>query len=251
MLNQVVVRALHAAIVCFTLSGWGLGPEAEAVESHGVTLQVLKEEEVDGLVKGKHRMRAIEITAEPGQPIGELARGSFGIGYIFTGAITSVDEPSQSYKAGQAVIVTPLNNRRYKNGGENTVKMAIFEITPMTDGATDTSQRMGTAKIRLERDVGLAAGKHKMILARGKIARGGFAGEHVHRGAEMRAIISGSLTMAMHKETEVYKEGEYFFEPADTHMMKVEGDKSKDTEFIIFEIGTVRDVDSIYHPDAR
>ncbi len=100
MLNQVVVLVLHAAIVCSTLSGWGLGQEAEAVESHGVTLQVLKEEEVNDLVTGKHRMRAIEITAEPGQPIGQLAHGSFGIGYIFSGAITSQDEPSQSYKAG-------------------------------------------------------------------------------------------------------------------------------------------------------
>ncbi|HEY6085489.1 MAG TPA: hypothetical protein VIU63_08830 [Nitrospira sp.] len=40
---------------------------------------------------------------------------------------------------------------------------------------------------------------------------------------------------------------EYFFEPAQTHMMKVEGDRAMFTDFIIFEVGAVRDVDTIYH----
>lgn len=251
MVNEGIFRLLAATAVCAALSGMTYEQEARAIESHGVTLQVLNEEDMDSLVNKKLRMRAVEFVAEPGQPIGELTHGGFGIGYIFTGAIASEIEPSKSYKSGQSVSITPSNNPGYKSSGEESLKMAVFEITPMADETTEETQRTGIKKIKLEREVGLAVGKHKMILVHGKIARGGFAGEHVHRGAEMRVIISGSLTMAMHKKTEVHKEGEYFFESADTHMMKVEGDKGKDTEFIIFEVGTTRDVDSVYHADGR
>ena len=157
---------------------------------------------------------------------------------MFSGTLAFKENgQSKSYTAGQGMHATSQDNRRYKNQGRRCRKNGRLRGTPDICPA-DGDQAMGaTTRIVLEREITLADGKNKMILVHGKIARGGFAGEHTHRGSEMRVLLSGSLTMTMHKNKEVYKEGEYFFEPADTHMMKVEGDKNADTDFIIFEGG--------------
>jgi quercetin dioxygenase-like cupin family protein len=254
MLNDVTVRLLIVPVVFSTLAVLGTAQRITAIESHGVTLQVLKEDIVGGLAPGKYRMRATEITAEPGRSIGELTHAGRGMAYIFNGTVTSAEDGQQkSYTAGEGASATQSRARRYKNEGRDVLKMVVFEVLPMAqDQADEAEKRKGiTERIMLEREIHVSAGTQKMILVHGRIARGGFAGEHTHRGAEMRVLLSGSLTMTMHQNAAVYKKGEYFFEPANTHMMKVEGDKNTDTDFIIFEVGAERELDSIYHPDGR
>src|SRR5690242_19797876 len=75
-----------------------------AIESHGVTLNVLKEESIDGLLAGKYRMRATEITARAGHVIRELSHGGRGIGYLLNGTEMSTENGrSERYTAGQAI----------------------------------------------------------------------------------------------------------------------------------------------------
>jgi quercetin dioxygenase-like cupin family protein len=102
----------------------------------------------------------------------------------------------------------------------------------------------------LDKEIDIPKTGQKLILVHGTIEPGGSAGEHTHQGSEMRLLLAGSLTMTMPEKTVTYRKGQYFFEPAHTHMTKVEGDRSTPTEFIIFEVGTATDVDSVYHPES-
>ncbi len=222
-----------------------------AIESHGVTLNVLKEESIDGLLAGKYRMRATEITARAGHVIRELSHGGRGIGYLLNGTEMSTENGrSERYTAGQAITVGVKDDRQYKNAGEDLVRIVVFEVLPLSQTKTrkPSETKDFTEKVRLEREIDVPTGENKIVLVYGKIARGGFAGEHTHRGNEIRMLLTGSLTMSMHQNTEHYERGNYFFEPANTHMMKVEGDKNQDTSFIIFEQGPTHELDDIYHP---
>jgi quercetin dioxygenase-like cupin family protein len=216
MLNKAV-RVLLLPIAFIWICVLSSVQRIEAVESHGVTLQILKEEPLDNLTAGEYRMRATEITIPSGFSFEELTHDGQGMAYMFSGALASKENgQSKSYTAGQGMHATPQDDRRYKNQGEGAVKMVVFEVLPTSHATADGGQAMKGAATRivLEREIMLADGKNKMVLVHGKIARGGFAGEHTHRGSEMRVLLSGSLTMTMHKNKEAYKEGEYFFEPA-------------------------------------
>ena len=244
--GRIVAAIFLIEIVMVSVSG-----TTAAIESHGVTLNVLKEESIDELLAGKYAMRATEITARAGHVIRELSHGGRGIGYLLNGTVMSTENGrSERYTVGQAISVRVKDDRQYKNVGEDLVRIVVFEVLPLFQTKTrkPSETKDPTENVKLEREIDVASGENKIILVYGKIARGGFAGEHTHRGNEMRVLLTGSLTMSMHQNTEHYEKGNYFFEPANTHMMKVEGDKNQDTSFIIFEQGPAHELDDIYHP---
>jgi quercetin dioxygenase-like cupin family protein len=212
---------------------------AGAVEAQGVSRQVLLESVVDGLTAGKYKMRAVEMTVEPGGSVSEHTHEGPGVRYIISGTLTSKEDgQTKTYTAGQAFAETPQVHHSYKNEGKDPVKILVFEILPTGETKAQAAQeRKGvTSKTMLEQEVeGLTAGKYKMILVSLKIAPGGFIGEHTHQGPGIRWVASGSLAITTDK-TDTYKEGQYYFEPAGTHMARVEGDKNKETQLILFEV---------------
>ena len=72
MLKKAAIHLLMLPTLISALAGLIFTQRTTASESHGVTLQVLREDIVDDLVAKKYRMRATEITVEPGRWIGEL-----------------------------------------------------------------------------------------------------------------------------------------------------------------------------------
>jgi quercetin dioxygenase-like cupin family protein len=242
MLKQIIVKAslLNAFLVTLSLlSLFGTSYNVCAVEAQGVNRQVLKEEALEGITEGKYKMRATEITVEPGGSMSEHTHGGPGMRYMLSGTLTSTEDgQNKTYTVGQGFSETPQVHHSYKNEGKDPVKIVVFELLPMGEvKAMAAQEKKGvTSKVMIEKDVeGLTAGKYKMILVRVKFAPGGYVGEHTHPGPGIRLLASGSLTITTDK-TEAYKEGDYYFEPAGTHMAKVEADKSKETDFVLFEV---------------
>jgi quercetin dioxygenase-like cupin family protein len=168
MRKKAAIRLLMLpTLLISALAVLSLTQRTTASESHGVTLQVLREDIVDDLVPKKYRMRATEITVEPGRWIGELTHGGRGMAYIFTGTVTfEEDGQRKSYRAGEGVSVARPGGHRYKNEGRDVLKLVAFEVFPafpMDQGRTDEVQeRKGiTASIKLEKEIDLPAGKQK------------------------------------------------------------------------------------------
>ena len=243
---------LYTAKVFVLLIAMELAPVtiATATVEHGVTLDVLQEETLERIGAGKYWMRATELSIEPEHFISEPSLGIGAIAYLFEGTVVSSDKgQSERRTTGEALTLSATSDRRYKNAGKDTVRVVVFEVLPIS--RDNTKPTGDTGRIKLEKEIEVEAGRNKMILVHGRIAKGGFAGEHTHKGNEMRVLLSGSLSMRMYERNEVHQQGDYFFEPANTHMMRVEGDKKRDISFIIFELGPSEDVDAVYHADGR
>jgi len=240
MLKQPITRWIFLNVSLAVLGLFTGIPKAHAVEAQGVTRQVLVEATADGLTEGKYHMRAVEITVEPGGFMSEHTHGGPGARYMLSGSITSMEDgQSKTYTAGQGFAETPQVHHSYKNEGSEPAKILVFEVLPLGETkAMAAQEKKGvTSKVMLEKEVdGLTAGKYKMILAHIKFAPGGFVGEHTHQGPGIRLVRSGSMTIRTDSKTDMYKGGDYYFEPAGTHMARVEADKNQETEFLIFEV---------------
>ena len=243
------VCLVAASMFCSDLS---LAASAHKVESHGVTLHVLQEVMVEKLDAGKYRMRATEITVEPGHVLSTSMYPGPSMAYIFEGIVVSREHGIQNqHRAGEGAVAVESGSWRYKNEGDSPLRLVIFELVPSEQASAHTKDvASGKGHVMLDKEIDILKTGHKLILVHGTIEPGGSAGEHTHQGSEMRLLLAGSLTMTMPEQTVTYRKGQYFFEPAHTHMTKVEGDRSTPTEFIIFEVGTATDVDSVYHPES-
>jgi len=242
--RMIVAPAL--AGFCVLLVSLSLSPcLVQASESHGVVLHVLKETTIENLNPGKYRMRAIELAAEAGRILSHSTYPGPSMAYVLEGTVTSSERGQEKrYREDEGAAALDTTDWRYKNDGDHLSKFIIFELVPATEARAPERE---ADHVMLEREIDIPSTTQKLILVHGTIEPGGFAGEHTHQGAEMRLLLSGSLTMTMHDKTAIFRQGEYFFEPAHTHMMKVEGDRTMFTDFVIFEVGDVRDVDTVYH----
>lgn len=243
------VPLLITSMFCSDLS---LAGSAHKVESHGVALHVLQEAMLDKLHPGKYRMRATEITVEPGQVLSTSTYPGPSMAYIFEGTVVSMEHGIQNeHRAGEGAAALESGSWRYKNEGDSPLRLVVFELVPSTQASANKKDvTSGKGHVMLDKEINIPRTGQKFILVHGTIEPGGSAGEHTHRGSEMRLLLAGTLTMTMPEKTVTYRKGQYFFEPAHTHMTKVEGDRSTPTEFIIFEVGTATDVDSVYHPES-
>lgn len=243
------ISLLVISMFCPDLSAVG---SAHKFESHGVALQVLQEVTLDELHPGKYRMRATEITTEPGRVLSSSTYPGPSMAYILEGSVTTMEHGKQNqHRAGEGAAAVESGSWRYKNEGDSPLKLVIFELVSSTQAsANKKDEASGNGHVMLDKEIDIPKAGQKLILVHGTIQPGGSAGEHTHQGSEMRLMLAGSLTMTMHEKTMTYRKGQYFFEPAHTHMTKVEGDRTTPTEFIIFEVGTAKDVDSVYHPKS-
>jgi len=211
-----------------------LPPSAQATKSHGVDLRVLKEA-IQNLSSGNYRMRAVEVGVEPGGVLTQSLFPEVSIAYLLDGP------------EGQIATVLDATVWRYENKGPHASKLVVFELVPTALTRGEEKRAGENDRLMLEREVAIPATAQKLILVHGTIRPGGSLGEQTHQGAEMRLMLAGSLTMTMSDKTTTVHKGEYFFAPPQTHMTKVEGDRTMRTDFIIFEVGAVKDVDADYH----
>ena len=252
MRTKTIVLSVSLFGLSMFCSNLSLAGSPHKVESHGVTLHVLQEAMLEKLHSGKYRMRATEITVEPGHVLSTSTYPGPSMAYIFEGTVVSIEHGIQhEHRAGEGAAALESGRWRYKNEGDSQLRLVIFELIASTQASVNKKDvANGKGHVMLDKEIDIPKTGQKLILVHGTIEPGGSAGEHTHQGSEMRLLLAGSLTMTMPEKTVTYRKGQYFFEPAHTHMTKVEGDRSTPTEFIIFEVGTATDVDSVYHPES-
>lgn len=239
MLKQTLVKLIFLNMVLVIFSWFSNLQSADAVEAKGVNRTVLGKALADGLTEGKYKMRAVEVTIEPGGSMSEHTHAGPGLRYVISGTLSSQEDgKTKIYTAGQVFAETPQVHHSYKNVGSKPVQLLVFEIVPIGEVEVKAAQeKQGvTSKVTIEAEVdGLTAGKYNMLLFHVVWEPEGFVGEHTHGGPGIRWLASGSLTIT-EEGTKIYKAGDYYFEPAGSHMARVDADKSRKSDLYIFTI---------------
>src|SRR3954469_19171895 len=83
MRTKIIGLSVPLLVLSMFCSDLSLAGSAHKVESHGVALHVLQEATLEQLHPGKYRMRATEITVEPGHVLSTSTYPGPSMAYIF------------------------------------------------------------------------------------------------------------------------------------------------------------------------
>ena len=109
---------------------------AAQVEMSGIKAAVKLEEPVSGhleALNGQYKLRASEVTIEPGGKLGVHHHAGPGIRYVIAGEVTFVQGGKATvYKPGQYFFESGDIAHTAHNAGKAPLRMIFFEILPVS-----------------------------------------------------------------------------------------------------------------------
>jgi quercetin dioxygenase-like cupin family protein len=133
---RTALRVYIALLLAGTLRVAAQQPAATpAVHMQGVKPAMKNESPVGGFLtplNGKVKMRATEVTFEPGGMLGDHLHAGPGIRYVSSGELTFVDQTGKEnvVRAGEYMFESGDQNIKAYNRGNVPAKVVVFELIP-------------------------------------------------------------------------------------------------------------------------
>lgn len=232
------------ALLLALLVGIGISghePSASWAQGHRHPAHVMCQTLVEGLTEGRYLMTVSEMVIQPGETAGPHTRKGPGIQYLLDGTVTGGPDADhiRTYGAGSFWFESGKIPAQWANYGDIPSRILIFAVRAAHEVSQEPIQGATLTKM-LERQVdGLTAGTYWMRAVLAELAPGGVIGPHTHRGPGLRYVLTGRLTITLggpEGSSETYSAGQSYFEPAGTHMARVEGDPLTTIRFIVVEL---------------
>ncbi len=243
---QFMEALLLALLVGIGISGYE--PSASWAQGRSHPAHVAYQTLVEGLTDGQYLMTASEIVIQPGKTTGLHTHAGPGVRYLLDGVVTGgLDaDHTRTYGAGSFWFESEKIPAQWTNHGDTPARILTFEVRAAREAEVLQEPVQGVTFTKmLERQVdGLTAGTYRMRAVLAELAPSGVIGPHTHQGPGLRYVLAGGLTITTdgpEGPSETYSAGQYYFEPAGTHMARVEGDPSTATRFIVVGLESVEE----------